>query len=283
MNLFKLIWNDLKEGVLKNRRFLVVPVLCIFECLAADINLNYAVQTSGTTTSRTFFDVFSEIFHGADPLSKVSSWDIPYFWITIFVGMLLMSFDYMQNDLTHFGMQILTRVKKRKTWWFSKCMYSTIAALFYYVVFLAVIALFCVLSGYDVSLHSTQEIMNILNSSGIYMYNQASQLSTQTILLELLSPFVVLITINMLQMVLSLVIKPIYSMIVVIGVVLLGIFWDFLPAFSRSAMVMMSDIYYSDGYPMKKGLLVCAGVIVVSVIVGKIIFDRFDIIPERDS
>lgn len=89
MSAFKLILSDIREGILRNKRYILVPILCLFECMSADINLNMFKVYGGIKSPTTFLDLIAELFHGCDPITKAPDPStviaLPYFWIALFV------------------------------------------------------------------------------------------------------------------------------------------------------------------------------------------------------
>ena len=148
MSAFKLILSDIREGILRNKRYILVPILCLFECMSADINLNMFKAYGGIKSPTTFLDLIAELFHGCDPITKAPDPStviaLPYFWIALFVFAVFINFDYMHNDLTQFGIQVLTRSRKRGAWWGAKCVWCIASGVWFYVLFLLTALLFSV-------------------------------------------------------------------------------------------------------------------------------------------
>lgn len=281
MNAFNLIINDLKQGVFKNIRFLAVPILCIFECLVADIQLNYIKNFSETELG--FIDYVFEIFHGTDPLSKVSSSQLPYYWFVIFACLFIITFDYAQKDISHFGIQVMTRVKKRSMWWYSKVITNIVSSIYCYFLFMATILLFCVLNNYPVNFNSNSVFINVFGStSGIYSYSGITDISWNNLVFLVLSPLMVMITLNLLLCMLSMAFKPIIALLVTIGYLLAGAFWDNSIIISRGSMIMMNRVFFIDGYNLKQCCIYCIIIIFLSIIIGRIVIEKYDILPERE-
>lgn len=282
MNVFKLVFNDITEGVIKNKRFISVPLVSIFACMVADIKINNYIFGCQLSVKRTAFDVFAEIFHGIDPLIRQQSFQLPYMWIGIFMCILFIAFDYINKDISQFGIQVVTRLKSRKEWWYSKCISNIVTSLCYYLIFIAVVIIFCLINRYDLSLQNTPEISQLLSTSGIYSYKQLTVFTNKEVIIQIVSPLILLITLNLMQMMLSLIIKPAYSIVITMGILLIGLFIDNVYAFSRMGMCMMSNIYYTDGYDLIKGSIVCIVIIITSISLGACIFERYDILPGKE-
>ena len=88
MNVSKIIACDIKEGVIKNKRYIVVPVLCLFQCLYAQLNINMYKEYHEIYRKTSLLELLVEIFHGCDPIGENPNPDIkiiiPYLWFAIF-------------------------------------------------------------------------------------------------------------------------------------------------------------------------------------------------------
>lgn len=281
MSAFNLIISDLKQGVFKNIRFTFVPLLCLFECLVTDIQLNYTKSIMQSKLS--IMDFILEIFRGSDPLSKVTSIQFPYYWFAIFACLLLTSFDYAHKDLTHFGIQVITRIRKRSTWWYSKVITSISASIFYYILFLFTVLLYCAVNGYRIDFEITEDFINLTGAtSGVYTYNGIAAVSLKDTIMLILSPMMIMITLNILLCTLSILFKPIIALLVTIGYLLAGAFWDFEMIVSRGSMIMMNQIFFSDGYNHQECFACCLFIVIFSIVLGRIIIEKYDIMPERE-
>ena len=272
MNVFKLIINDIEEGIIRNKRYISAPIISFFACMVADIKINNYIFGYQLNDKRTIFDVFAEIFNGTDPLIRQQSFQLPYMWIGIFLCILLINFDYVNKDISQFGIQVITRLKHRKEWWYSKCIYNICSSLYYYLIFMFTIIIFCSVNKYQILFRNTPELTQVLANSGTYIYKQLTAFSKEEIILQIVSPLVLLITLNMLQMTLSLIIKPTYSLVVTMGILLLGLFTDNVYSISRMGMCMMSNLYYVNGYDLIKGVIICVVMIIASILIGTIFF-----------
>mgnify|MGYP003239100490 CR=1 FL=1 len=138
MSVFKLWLCDIREGIFKNKRYTIVPFICIFECMYAHMSINSYQLYYDVHSRPTFLALWAEIFHGCDPITKNPDpnlkIELPYFWIAIFIFAIFIGFDYMHNDLTQFGIQVLSRTRKRSRWWISKCFWCLSSGIYHFSV-----------------------------------------------------------------------------------------------------------------------------------------------------
>ena len=287
MSVFNLILNDIREGILKNKRFIIIPILCIFECMHAHMNINTYKKYYDIHEQTTFLDFIAEIFHGCDPISKISNPDIkieiPYFWLAIFIFAVFVGFDYMHNDLTQFGIQVLSRTRNRRSWWISKCVCSLVSSIWFYMIFILTAIVFSLINGYSLDFANVSSIINVLaDKSVIYTFVEVSDLNKLQGVCMLLSPLLVICTLNMLQTTLCLLIKPMLGYLTIICILLLGILTDMPLAFSRYGMITFNNWFYEEGYQMIIGLGICLIIIFVSILIGTAYFKKYDILPDKE-
>lgn len=288
MNAFKLLLCDIREGIIKNKRYLIIPILALFQCMNAGLKFDIIGELDGVNNNpATFFDLVAEIFHGCDPMLKMAKISdevsFPFFWIAIFIFVVFVSFDYMHNDLTQFGIQVITRSKKRSTWWTAKCMWCLASSVWCYILFLATVLIFSAVSGYEVGLsYNPDYLSSVAANSRVFIFTGLPELSAAKRICMLLSPMLVICTLNMIQMLMCLLFKPMYSYLAVVGVVLAGVITDVPIAFSRLSMTTMSDWFFKDGYPVEMGAVICLVIISAAIIAGIVYFRRYDILPDKE-
>lgn len=125
--------------------------------------------------------------------------------------------------------------------------------------------------------------MFLLIEALLYNYIGISELSLKNILSILLMPLIVISTLNILQMLLCLFIKPMYGYLLIIGIVTFGIISDSPLAISRTGMVTFNNMYFENAYNEKIGLIICVLINIICVVTGTIYFKKYDIIPSPDK
>lgn len=286
MNVSKMIVCDLKNGIIHNRRYLFVPVLMFFECMYSD-NFLRMISVGREFGNPTIFDLFTIVFRGCDPVSKLPKENglpnLPYFWIAVFIFAVFCGFDYMHDDLTQFGTQVITRCKRRHTWWNSKCIWCITSSLWFYLLTLLAINLYGALHGYEFVAENNYIITNTLaESSPIYKFSYAENISAFNRICFIIAPFMVICALNMLQMVICLFIKPIYSYIVPAVIIMFATYTDSPIVFTRCGMILYNRDYYADGYSTHTGIVICLIIVLVSFIIGGVYFKKANILPDKE-
>lgn len=286
MNVFKILLCDIREGTLKNKRFIAAPLIALFVCMMAHTRIGFFSDSFEPGIKPTLFNLLIEAFRGSNPLSKIREMHapIPYIWLSIFIFSMFTVFDYAHDDISNFGMQIISRTGKRASWWSSKCIWVMLSGVYYYGLFLLAMLGFAAINGYSMSFKDNTIFSDLLaNCSAYYTYKNIEEVCGMELLLFILSPLIVICALNIFQMMLSLFIKPVYSFFLTLGLLLLSAFVDWSAAFPRTAMMTFSSHYQQNGYSIKIGCIVCIAVIMVSVIIGRIWFNRYDILPQKDE
>lgn len=286
MNVFKILMCDIKEGIFKNKRFIIVPVLAFFECMASHVQLTSVKEGFKAAGDMTLFNLISQIFHGCDPISKIreSHMGLPYMWLYIFIFALFTTFDYAYNNITTHGVQVVLRTTKRSKWWYSKCIWSIISSIYFYVLFMLTVIIFAMLNGYSFSFKDNVIFTDIIaNSSLCYTFKNISETAGMELILSLISPLIVICTLNICQMLFCLYVKPIYGFFISLGIILLSVFYDSFYIFPRAAMLLMNKNYFKEGYNLHTGIIVCIIIIAAAIIIGKIRYKKYDILPERNE
>ncbi|MCD7811586.1 MAG: hypothetical protein LUG91_07020 [Ruminococcus sp.] len=286
MSVFKMVLCDIKEGTLKNKRFIAAPLVALFVLLVAQMRIDSFLSAFSIDVTPTLFNLLIDAFRGCDPLSKIMEMhaSLPYIWTSIFIFSTFTIYDYAYDDISNFGMQIILRTGRRSSWWHSKCIWVILSGVYYYALFLLTLIVFAAANGYSMTFKDNTLLSDLLaNSSCYYTFKNTEEVKGIELLIFILSPLIVICTLNIFQMTLSLFIKPLYSFFVTLGVLLLTDFVDWTVIFPRSAMMTFSEHYQQGGYDINSGWIVCIVVIAVSVITGGIWFRRYDILPQKNE
>ena len=283
MNVFNLISYDLKNEIINNKRFIVIPFFTILECMIAEMNITSVKKSFSINNNISFFDLFSSVFKGCDPLSRsLSDWvPIPYLWLSVFIFAMFIVFDYMYNDISQFGLQIISRAGRSK-WWLSKCISCIITLTSFYTILIFTIIIFSMIRGFSLLSENSEIINTIANDSMYLKFKNPEGISVYHIIISLLAPLLVMCATGIIQMTMSLFIKPAYSFILMLGVMLSGVFFESTAAYPRCGMILMSDVFFIDGYSTIKGVFLCIFLMFFFSITGVLCIKKYDILLDRE-
>lgn len=283
---YKILWLDCKEGMLKNKRILIIILVIILQSMLTHMDMDIAWQSVPSEYGEySLFELFWINFNGCDPLIKSKNMTIPYPWLAVYICPVFITFDYLEQNLHGYGTQMLFRIERRKRWWYKKCIWCFITALWIYCVIWATLIVFSIANHIPLSLTPNQNTLAFLTHGSICYTPVSGSLTTSPTFIGilLLCPLLSIFTLELLTMTLTLYIRPAISFIISVGILTLSITFDWILLFPRIGMLMKNDMLYSDGYPIKSGIIVCLIIIITCVIGGGIMFQRKDILPGKEE
>lgn len=150
-NSFNALKYDLLHGSLLRKRCYIFPIL-----LAFLLSWSFSKQVEFVPefeNQTSFGDYFLYCFSGNH--FRLDDFSIPYRWILLYGMSAFLSLVYPFEDLKGYGLQILMRMGKRKTWWRTKIAWLFFQSLFYYFLLLFGIAAFLLIRSisFDVVIH----------------------------------------------------------------------------------------------------------------------------------
>lgn len=214
-------------------------------------------------------------------ISGISVYDIqsnrdfmfPAVWLFSLLTCCFSSLYYPFKDLQASGKHMLILSGSRSAWWSAKCIWLVASVLVYYVVaylasFIAALLfgarLDLVVSGYAPHLigAGAREMLSGPWNIGLYM---------------LIVPLTVLALCS-LQMLLSLILKPIISFIICAALLLAAAYYNSPFLVGGFAMVARSELFLKDGAPAFLAVVNSLGLILISFLTGFFKFRRKDVL-----
>ncbi len=280
------IRHDFFTGILSNPRFLLIPFLALLECFNADSKIGQW-QKYLRIDHVSIYDLLVGIFQGADPLVSVSGKEshiaFPYLWFAIIVFSVFIGFDYMRKDMTTYGIQVIIRIRSRMLWWLTKCAWCLSQTIIFFLLFYGTVFLFGYIKGYFFSIPNNTEFINsFVDSSEVYTMKGLSEYTPSYCLSQLFAPFIFVLTINMINMTLSLFIRPMFSFLLSISSVLIGVLTDVPISFPRLAMLGYNEFFFNEGYCTLYGFSICAFLVIAALFVGCLFIKNYDILPYKE-
>lgn len=264
MNWFKVFAHDFRGGILR-RRYLLVPVLFSVPCFECMMRLNGEISGS-------WIDYLMHCFRGSFPSNDLGSFEFPILWLLIIGSCMFINLDYPLNDLTDAGLQVIVRTRRRRHWFLSKCAWNLLSCAVYVLLGVLTAFLFALVFGSCVSMTNspaaTERTLQIL---------VADSLPTgQALLVAIVLPYLTMAALNMLQMCLCLVMKPIFSFLICICMLISSAFFCSPFMLGNGAMVVRNGILAEGMLNPSTEVLTCLGGIAISIIIGIVRFDRMD-------
>ncbi len=277
--------HDIRQGVVRRwRYFLIAAVIFALICgqlwqrhhglmQQEDLARKYGVEAALSLGDYwCYLFQGTEIFVAGDPHFRVNMlWVLIPLYLAFAVGF------YPFQDLTGYGQHLLLRAKSRPMWWLSKCIWLVVSVAAFYVVAACTIVLFGLLSGAQPTW---------LPHPGVQMYfSQIDVGNGQSSFLAaaLLLPPVSSLALSALQMVVSLLTRPLMGMVAIAALLSACVFYasPWLPG--NYQMLMRVSFSQTGGYirPVA-GFLLCGVLLLLSAAAGAAVVRRKDILNNTD-
>lgn len=275
MNLHKLVKYDLRCGILR-LRYLCVPLFFIIPCLLC------ARITDSAQISCSWIGYMLFCFMGIEPIEIMDTMEksqLPILWLISIGGCLFLNLDFMLNDLSNAGQQMIVRSRNRRNWFFSKCIWNVCSCGIYFIIAGIAIGVFVSIKGERLTMTLDPTLFCIL-------YHGVPEVDTlsigQALAIAVVFPFLSVVSISLLQMTLCLCIKPIFSFLTSILLLLIAVYWDSPFILGNGAMGIRSNIIVRGGIQPVIVATECVVIIFLSVVIGAHIFKNSNILGSRE-
>ena len=278
MTTLKLLKRDIRLGIIE-RLFLFLIVLFTFfmvkDCsrAIADIQVRYAMQSSGTIMDYYVYCMAGMSFYQFDPTDPTAGFIIPYLWFITQLGISYIIAYYAEKDFSENGVNVMVAGRSRSSWWFSKVIWCVLSVLIYFVATFAACSVFALFRGATPSLGVTDEFMKI-----VFGYNMNYLPYKELMLIVFVVPVAVTAGLCLVQMFMSFVISPVTSFAITCAVYILSAYYTawFLPG--SYTMWVRSSYFDVRGLSPMSGLLIAAFMVIAVCFVGNSYFEKKDII-----
>lgn len=231
MTFFKLVSHDLRCGLLK-RSYWVTILVAVLPLV------QYFKILGGCGLSGSLGDCLLYLFRGELALSFLSAGNqhiqIPVLWILLMIFCLILHTDYFLEDLTSSGQQIVIRSQRRVRWLLSKCTWSVAGGILYYFYILICAIGGCLFTEQALSFSMSEPIAEgILKMSAVQ--------SDQVVFTVVIKPLAALVSMNLLQMMLQILVRPIPGFMICFALLLCALYHPAL-CFPVSGAIALRNI-----------------------------------------
>ncbi len=239
------------------------------------IALQYAGAFEADLKNYTFIDVVIQFF-GVYYI---------HLWLVVHVLMMYMVLYFPFKDLSGYGRMVLVYSRSRKSFWYSKCAVTFLWILAFYAVMWIAILIFSVCTGVQMSMTVTElgikyfPIISDGNTVERSVYAGRHMWTAEFIL-----PLLTAAAMALLQMFLSLIVRPMYSFMFTVALYLAS---DvivtpapfLLPAYG---LIYHNAVFNYNGGSLVSavGLMLCGAVILISVFGGAVLFKKYEILDK---
>lgn len=286
MKLFKLVWHDLKcgSGNKLYRCFIfMLMIVLIYLAFCVDVLSLYSNNDFEKISTRlhaidvSLGDVLLAQFGGALQAKKSISetFSIPVKWFLPYACILYCTLGYVNDDLSHYGVQVITRCSNKNDWWLSKCIWNTIVTCGLFLMAGILLVFLSWVCGIDIGFTLNRVLFSEMLAVDIPIQTATNW---EYLIVFCLVPMIVCATISLMQMTLSLFVKPVLSYIVVCSFFAAGIYYENPLFISNFLMPLRSDYIGISNLEPMTGMLLCVVYLVIIIVIGFIRVNKMDLI-----
>lgn len=279
MRFTSFLWSDIRNGILRQwpkylMTFLLFSVFAVLHFL--DIRITELSNPEYLSTPPTLGDYFLEILAGKPPfvLSEIPEiFNVPVLWTLMLIWLLFITLYYPYKDLMGMGKHMLVLSQSRTAWWLSKCVWAVLSVLAYAATAAAAVGLFAYLFKAEMSLRISAYLPE-------WLYFDVNALLSPPWHMEgLLILFVaVAVAMCLVQLLISLVIKPVSGFVLLVVYVVAGTYFQTPWLLGNYLMAARSEYFVRGGMCFSDGLALSLGVVFFAVIVGIFVINEMDIL-----
>lgn len=282
---YRIFALDVRRSLLGRwKRFSVALLFFVLVTFACKISFSNAYLQSPELTpfaTPTLGDFLLYAFGGCDLyiFDLDRPFAIPFQWLLLILLAIYINFDLTEESSAGVNVQLLLRVGDKKQYWLSKILCITISTSLYFMLGV-IVTLGCgsALGGVS-SLEIDNLILNVMNLSSMVPREATGPAFIPTLLMV----WFAILTITLLQQLISLFIKPIGSFLVMAVFLFLSAYFMKPFFFGNYAMMIRNALLCEGGVDAAEGILILSLVSLASIAGGCVVYDRKDILSKGES
>lgn len=282
---YRIFALDVRRSLLGRwKRFSVALLFFVLVTFACKISFSNAYLQSPELTpfaTPTLGDFLLYAFGGCDLyiFDLDRPFAIPFQWLLLILLAIYINFDLTEESSAGVNVQLLLRAGDKKQYWLSKILCITISTSLYFMLGV-IMTLGCgsALGGVS-SLEIDNLILNVMNLSSMVPREATGPAFIPTLLMV----WFAILTITLLQQLISLFIKPIGSFLVMAVFLFLSAYFMKPFFFGNYAMMIRNALLCEGGVDAAEGILILSLVSLASIAGGCVVYDRKDILSKGES
>lgn len=277
MRFLRLFLVDVREGFVSLWRWYAVSIVFFVLCIVA-LYLQ-AASFRYDAISFSLGDYLVSFVAGMSPFDPNlgEPFHLPITWIVLFLLVSYLTLWYPYRDLMGAGKQIMVVGGSRWAWWLAKCAWIATTVTAFFLIALFVAATWTLVSGGDFSLHTSAhlpELMDFICISGLEVSYDAHAC--------LVAIPAATIALCLVQLLLSLVIRPPLSYVATLAMLFVSAFYYNPWLIGNYLMAARSSSMMPNGLSAEHGVML-AGVLALTVVVGGgMVLSRKDILNKEE-
>jgi hypothetical protein len=264
---------DVKLGIVRNKRWLVLAVCYIMAALMYVIMIRKSVLYMNSNLTGSWTECMAYCFKGELPFSYIQQqggqqrFELPVVWLTIMILNLTLPLFYPIKTIEIWGYQYILR-SGRRTWWISKYLYVVLNCVLSGIMFLLITGIVCAFMGIPIAQDMSYEIYYQFFADAVLVSSEPVH-GIDYIFLALICPFFVILTLCLVELLISIMTSPILALMLMISWLVLSVYDQQYYFLGNYAMMIRSDNINQTGLSFKMGflgmLLLCIGVFFVGL------------------
>ncbi len=280
MRFIKDLVFDIRQGILRSGTLLLVPtVIAAVTFFDFYAKARRYLEQGMIQSTVDYGDYWFYLYGGMCEYipSPDNPFQFPAVWILVFLVLPFVLLNYPFRDMYGVGQQILVRSGQRSLWWLSKCCWNFCGTVLYHLIIQAAGLVLSLVFKVEISNRIHMDFINLVFNIRYQEVWHPSSLPLAALLL----PMLVSAAINMLQMTLSLFIRPMFGFFAV-AVLLLASAYLLSPLLiGNYAMAFRYDWMLKAGVSMGAGMRIAAILLFLAVLSGLVRFRLYDILENE--
>lgn len=260
----KLILHDLRFGLLRPA-YLLAPLVTLVPGYLYRSLCRYT-SARGSWLDFLFFLFRGQSYGLLEPL--------PIDWLLAAGFCLILNLRFFLQDLTQNGQQLMVRSGSRERWFLSKCVWNLASCFLYFCILGACGVL---IAGGNAVLSTTPDLLGMLLNTAPRPVLSAAQ----SVIGGMILPYLTVAALSLLEMTLSMAVKPILALILCLGLMVLSVLHNSGWILGTGAMTLRNRWVVPGGVSAASVTAVALGTILLCVIFGAAFFRRMDILPSE--
>ena len=271
---------DFRQGILRRGTLLLVPaVIAAVTFFDFYAKARRYLEQGMTQSTVDYGDYWFFLYGGMCEYipSPDNPFQFPAVWILVFLVLPFVLLNYPFRDMYGVGQQILVCSGRRSLWWLSKCCWNFCGTVLYHLIIQAAGLVLSLVFEVEISNRIHMDFINLVFNIRYQEVWNPSSLPVAALLL----PMLVSAAINMLQMTMSLFIRPMFGFFAV-AVLLLASAYLLSPLLiGNYAMAVRYDWMLKAGVSMEAGMRIAAILLFLAVLSGLVRFRLYDILESE--
>ena len=271
---------DFRQGILRRGTLLLVPaVIAAVTFFDFYAKARRYLEQGMTQSTVDYGDYWFFLYGGMCEYipSPDNPFQFPAVWILVFLVLPFVLLNYPFRDMYGVGQQILVCSGRRSLWWLSKCCWNFCGTVLYHLIIQAAGLVLSLVFEVEISNRIHMDFINLVFNIRYQEVWNPSSLPVAALLL----PMLVSAAINMLQMTMSLFIRPMFGFFAV-AVLLLASAYLLSPLLiGNYAMAFRYDWMLKMGVSIGAGERIAIIILLLAVLSGLVRFRLYDILESE--